>query len=301
MSSIYNELETRSIDIYNNHVHITEDHIISVLEDCYNNTAFSTFPYFFHNYTSEQAINNMNSGNCIALSIYVKQKLKEKYNINSCLIPATIPKKYQRSSYLDISHVALVIPIDNSPNDSGFFIADPAFYFINPIEINIKDFSPKIVFGKNIYTKDYTDDYKKYKSIDKILIQLDHIHTDKKFNNWQTIKAGTYFIRCFEVDDPLDTWSYFLTEIVNPDEAITTFFLIEQKPFITSTNGDQYGFPQMGGYLKLDNNIVTYTKNHKNEKIINLVDDDSSGLDEINRDVGRFLHGELKQYVSPKK
>ncbi len=301
MSSIYNELITRPIDIYNNQVHITEEHIIDVLEDCYNNTAFSTFPYFFHNYSSEQAINKMNSGNCIALSLYVKKKLKEKYDINSCLIPATIPKKYRRNSYLDISHVSLLIPIDNSSNDSGFFIADPAFYFINPIEINVKDFSPKIVFGKNIYTQEYTDDYKNYKSIDKILIQLDYIDTDKKFNNWQTIKAGTYLVRCFEVDDPLDTWSYFLTEIVNPDEAITTFFLREQEPFITATDGDKYGFPQMGGYLKLNNNTITYTKHHKNKKTINLRDNHLNDLDAINRDLGKFLNGGVEEYILSKK
>ena len=302
MNSNYKPLITRDIDDYNTHLQITENHIIDVLEDCYQNTAFSTFPYLFHNYNSQEAINNMNSGNCIALSLYVKQKLKEKYDINSCLIPATIPKKYQRSTYLDISHVAVLIPIDNSDNDTGFFIADPAFYFINPIEINIKDFTPKIVFGKNIYTVEYTDDYRNYKSIDKILIQLDYIDNDKKFNEWQTIKGGTYFVTCFEVNDPADTWSYFLTEIMNPDEAITGFFLKEQQPFISAVEGDSNGFPQMGGYLKLDNNNVTYTKNHKNKKTIKTTDNNYlTELETINKDLDKFLPGGLEQYILPKK
>lgn len=276
---------------------VTEPKIQNILEMCYENTAFSTFPYFYHNFSSEEAITHTKSGNCIALTLYVKKHLKDKYNINSCLIPATIPKKYQRKSYLHISHVALLIPIDNARNDNGFFIADPAFYFLNPIELNIKDFRPKVVFSKNIYTPETSTDLHKYQSIDKLIVKLKYLSDSKTFNEWQTIKKGTYYVDCFEVNDPTDKWCYFLTEILNPDEAITSFFLNEQVPFITATEGDRYGIPQMGGYLKIKDNKIIYSKNLKNTKTYDIQTIDQQSLNQINKDLSPFLGGNLQQYL----
>ena len=48
---------------------------MNALEECYKNCAFSTFPYIMHNIDSREAIKKYNSGNCVALSIYVKDYL----------------------------------------------------------------------------------------------------------------------------------------------------------------------------------------------------------------------------------
>ena len=73
---------------------IDEDYIISIMEKCYNECAFSTLPYMY-NLNSEQAIETYNSGDCVALSLYIKKKLLED-NFISYLIPATIPNKYKQ-------------------------------------------------------------------------------------------------------------------------------------------------------------------------------------------------------------
>lgn len=296
-SKSYKTLLTKSINIYNSEVKVTEDKILDIMAMCYKNTAFSTFPYFYHNFNSAEAMAHTKSGNCVALSLYVQQKLKEKYGINSCLIPATIPKKYQRKGYLDISHVAVLIPIDNSPEDTGVFIVDPAFYFLNPIEINTKDFNPKVVFSKNIYTPETNDNLIDYISIDKIIVKLKLLTTNYELNKWQMIKKGTYYIDCHEYDDPVDNWKYFLIEILNPDEAITSFFLDEQVPFITTTEGDKNHLPQMGGYLKIKDNKIIYSKNLKDTQTYDINNISAKELNKLNKELFPFFKGNLQQYL----
>ena len=108
---------------------LTEDMIIDALESCYENCAFSTFPYIMHGLNSKEAIDTFSSGNCVALSIYIQEYLKNRFGVTSYLIPASIPNKYKFPGYLEISHVVLAIP----KNNTEIFIADPAFYFLNPI------------------------------------------------------------------------------------------------------------------------------------------------------------------------
>ena len=294
----HTELDTGPIHINNLDTDVTEEKIINILEMAYKNTAFSTFPYFYHGFNSKEAITHTKSGNCIALSLYMQQKLKDEYGINSCLIPATIPEKYRKVGYLDISHVALLIPIDNSDSDNGFFIADPAFYFLNPIEINIKDFTPKIVFSKNIYTPETGDNPSEYVSIDRLLVTLEFFSEDHYFNKWQTIKKGTYYVNCHEVSEPGDSWNYFLTEILNPDEAITSFFLDHQVPFITTVVGDKNGLPGMGGYLTIKDNTITYSNNLKGAQTWNIDDLTPVDLDKINKDLYPFFRGNVQNYLN---
>ena len=143
---------------------IDENKIIDILDKCYSNTGFSTFPYIMHQMNSAQAIEKFNSGNCVALSMYIQKELLNTYKIKSFLIPATIPNKYKYSTYLDICHVALAIP----KNSKEIFIADPAFYFLNPIKINIDSDDIPIVFSKNIYQYETSQELTDYISIEKI-------------------------------------------------------------------------------------------------------------------------------------
>ena len=121
---MYNKLKTKPINGFFQNV--TEKMVIKSLQNSFNN-AFSTFPYIFHNLNSKQAIEKYNSGNCIPLSIFIKTYLENNFNIKSFLIPATIPNKYKYSGYLEISHVAIAIPISSTK----FYIADSAFYFLS--------------------------------------------------------------------------------------------------------------------------------------------------------------------------
>ena len=293
------KLKIRPITCNNSNVTnggVTEDKITQILEKCYTKTAFSTFPYFCNTSSSEEAITSTNSGNCIALSIYVKKALKNEFGIESCLIPATIPNKYNKPGYLPISHVALLIPIDNSYYDSGVFIVDPAFYFLNPIEI--RDFNKGIVFSKNIYTPETEQHLKDYISIDKLEFKLNVYKEDKHFHKYQIIPAGTYYVNCYEINNPDDSWNYFLTEIINPDEAITYGFFLDHQdgPFITSTELEN-GVPQIGGYLKISGDKISYSKNFKNVKTYNINNITDDILDKINRDIGHFFKGDVKQYL----
>ena len=69
----YTKLKTRSfINRIVNNPNVSEVKIMNALEECYKNCAFSTFPYIMHNIDSREAIKKYNSGNCVALSIYVK-------------------------------------------------------------------------------------------------------------------------------------------------------------------------------------------------------------------------------------
>ena len=108
----YHKLLTEQIptNISNN---ITEKHITKLLKPFYNNYSFSTLPYMINNYNSKQAITKLDSGNCIALCIQFKHILKQ-HKIKSYIIPATIPNMYKKNEFLDISHVALAIPINNN-------------------------------------------------------------------------------------------------------------------------------------------------------------------------------------------
>ena len=294
------KFETRKITCYNNHLGengVTEAKVITILEKCYKNTAFSTFPYFCENSSSYEAITDTNSGNCIALSIYVKKELKKIFNIESCLIPATIPKKYHRPGYRPISHVALLIPIDNSPSDTGVFIVDPAFYFLNPMEI--RDFKEGVVFSKNIYTQETNRDLTNYVSIETLKFKLNLYTEDQHFDECQMIPAGTYYTNCYAVGDPKDSWNYFLTEIVNPDEAITYGFFLQQQegPFITTTQIGGDGIPHIDGYLKIKGDSVTYSKNLKNPQTYNINNINESVLKQINNDIGHFFNGDILKYL----
>jgi hypothetical protein len=254
----YTILHTTPI-VYNIQQNVTDKILIESLKNCYKNTAFSTFPYITHNVNSRDAINNYKSGDCVALSMYVQQHLLKKYNVKSYLIPATIPNKYKYVGYLDISHVALAIP----KNKEEIYIVDPAFYFLNPIKININFDAIQIVYAKNIYQIDYAVNLKDYISIEKI--ESKTILTDEPivFNEYQTIPTNTLICCCNYINDKKDTWKYILREVSNPDRSITTTFINTRKtPFICSTKLDNNNICTSDIYLKLlNNNTIEYSFN----------------------------------------
>ena len=82
----YNKLETSNfINKINCNNNINSEFLKYLLEKCYKNIAFSTLPYFIDGFNSRDSINKLNSGNCVSMSMYLKNKLNE-YNIKSYLI-----------------------------------------------------------------------------------------------------------------------------------------------------------------------------------------------------------------------
>ena len=277
---------------------VDENNIINALDSCYQNAAFSTFPYIMHGMNSEQAINTFNSGNCVALSMYVKKYLWNTYRITSYLIPATIPNKYKVASYLDICHVALAIP----KNKDEIYLADPAFYFLNPIKISTNSSKPSIIFSKNIYKEETYLNLRDYVSIEKIESKKIINKQKIEFNKYQQIPKNTTICQCNDKADISDTWCYFLREVINPDRAISTFFINSRKlPFICSTKIDDNGVCINDAYLKIINSKqfkLSFESKQATTYTIELLSNDS--IHKIENKMKRHLNGNLKKYLLEK-
>lgn len=241
---MYNDLKTRAFVNKKIKQHITKKMVIEEVMDCYKNIAFSTFPYINNLFSSKQCIKYTNSGNCIGLSMYIKQNLKKKYNIISYLIPASVPSYIMREGYLELCHVALAIPIDSN----NFFIIDPAFYFLEPIKVNIST-KKTTLSVKSVEINEFS-------TINNVYSKL--LKLDKKMvlNKYQTLPKNTYFCQCYHQKDKLDTWNYILREVVNPDKAISSFFIkIRKDPFFFSTNVKNAVCVKEVSIVTRDNNI----------------------------------------------
>lgn len=292
---MYFQLITKKLRNIPNQV-LSEDEVIEILDDCYKNCAFSIFPYLFH-INSEQAIEKYNSGDCVALSIYIKNRLK-KINIQSYLIPATIPNKYKLEGFLEISHVALCIPL----SFNKFYVVDPAFYFLNPIIIDLNNpENENIVYSKNIYKNEEKNMLVDYTTIDKIKYKVELLDKTVVFNKYQTIPSNTYYVHTYYTDDAMDSWKYFLIEILNPDEAITTFFInIKKTPFITTTVPDNNGILTLEDYVLIEDNNIKF-KHAKNTEIIDKNDLTSDTIDKINHKLFKFLDNKNFSNISNSK
>ena len=238
---------------------IDQKKLIKALQDTYKNTAFSTFPYIIKNYSSKKSIEKLNCGNCIALSMYLRNYLTNNYNVKSYLVPATIPRKYSNYFYLDISHVALAVP----KSKNKIYIVDPAFYFLSPAQVN-KSTNEKYLYSKNIYEIEKNDNPREYTSLDKVIYRKDKLTECLKLNDYQQIPKDTFFIECKYSDDHSDKWRYYLTQIENPDKSISNFFSnIKNEPFILCTNLDKNGICESGYYVRVKDERITVK--YKNE------------------------------------
>lgn len=287
----YNTLVTKPLSFWNKKS-ISEDVIIDALESCYRNCAFSTFPYIMEGVSSAKAIKKYKCGNCIALSMYMKEYLKKKHKISSALIPATIPNKYKSPGYLDISHVALAIPFTSG----DIFIVDPSFYFLDPIKLNIHTPSNFNIFSKNIYQPEYNKKLTQYNSIDIVSGNSYTIPKPLVLNPHQALPGNTPVAHCSYKKDPSDTWKYFVCEVVNPDEAISSFYIsIKNDPFITDTVIDRNGIPILSDRIKIENNRMLYSNNLES---ILYKDMKKSDIKRLEKKLKKYFKGNLANYHS---
>ena len=298
---MYNTLFTKSFNTkIKPQYFITENILIDAFENCYRNCAFSTFTYVFHNFNSEESVDKTNSGNCISLSIYIQKYLFNKYNIISFLIPATIPNKYKTNGFLDISHVSLAVPLD----ETIIYVLDPAFYFFNPIKIDKLKMTCSTIFSKNIYKYEESENLKDYTTID-IINSCPYIsNQDIIFNKYQTIPKYTYYVKSYFIDDIDDYWYYFLTEIINPDEAISSFFIpIKKDPFITTTILDNNGACKLHTYIKITNNSLHVIDEYGKKKYYNLqeLDENSIEFKNLSLNLSPFFIASLRDYIKIKQ
>ena len=196
---------------------LIEELMLKNIHEC----PYNTFPYIFGN-NSKQSQKKYNSGNCVAMSINLQNMLK-KHNIKSYLIPATIPKMYNSSDLLYVSHVALIIFV----NENKAYIVDPAFYFLQPMKIDVNNKNIDTIKWKNIYQGIEED--LKYK--------LNYVDEKYTYNKYQYIPKDIYSVETYE--NEYDKWFYFLIEVINPDKAISSFHLTSKKyPFLAELDNN---------------------------------------------------------------
>ena len=229
---MYNKLKTKYIKHYNT-TPIDVSFLISMLKYVAEVCPFSTFGYV-KGYNANECLDKTNSGNCVALSMLLK-RIFEYHGIKSFLIPASVPKMFAYKKYLDISHVAVCVPFA-----SYVYILDPAFYFMEPMIVDLSN-TDKIgtIKSYNIYSNKVTPiNYK---------VRVEFKNTE--LNYYQTLPKDIFIVESNFVSDSTDIWNYYLLEIKNPDEAISSFYItIKQLPFITALNGD-YSIKHLVKYL----------------------------------------------------
>lgn len=281
---MYHKLDTRTII---EHIpyqpQVSLNLLRQILLDCYKYNSFSTFPYISNKFNSKESIRYTNSGNCISLSLYLKTRLKQ-LNIISYLIPCSIPSFYKRNGYLDISHVSLLVP----KSKNILFILDPAFYFLTPICIDFTKNKINNIRSVNIY-----DD--KQEEIETVLKKL---MSDTKYNNYQTILKNTILCECNYIFNKSDKWNYYLVEILNPDLAISTFYInIIQKPFITTTLIEN-NMCKLHVYLKIkDDTNMKITIKHQIFYEGLIEECPVSKIDYIQQLLSTFFIGKVHNYI----
>ena len=75
----------------------------------------------------------------------------------------------------------------------------------------------------------------------KVVLKYKTYLQDKKvtLNQYQTLPKNIYYVNTYIEDTPEDSWNYYLVEVLNPDEAISSFFMsIKNLPSITCIDKD---------------------------------------------------------------
>ena len=242
---MYHDINVRKVPCDMKTQQVNKELIHRLLRATISECPFSLFPYIHgHNSYESQC---KKQGDCVALSIYLQRKLRKRC-IKSVLVPATIPNNLKLPGYLTISHVALAIW--NGCDE--VFVCDPAFYFESPMVVSLKQGTGGTIRLRDVYSNSTKNlEYAPYIQKEKYVM-----------NDHQTIPANTHLVETYSEDLPDDRWQYYLIEVLNPDEAITSFFVnIVRYPFIAIVDSELH----MSFYLKFKDakNIVIKLYNRK--------------------------------------
>jgi hypothetical protein len=202
------------------HQNVKESQLEEAIRLCFNNISFSTYPYILYKLTSSRdTLKQYNSGNCIALSLFIHTYLKNNYGFHSYIIPASVPSIFRVEGTNNICHVALCIPV----NFSKFYIIDPAFYFLNPMTCSMKNNISRTIESCNIHNNENeTIEYILHKS------------------SYDAILPGSIECKCFFTHLPKDPWFYYLNEVLDPDQSIGSFYIkAKPNPFLCNTEYDE--------------------------------------------------------------
>jgi hypothetical protein len=206
---------------------INDKDIQQMLCAMYDNIRFSTFPYLTYKCEdSETAMNTFNSGNCIALSFFIKSFLKRNMNIESSIICASVPDIFKVENTPHACHCALLVP----KSEHEFYIIDTAFSFLSGMYCDIANNVRRKIECSDIYSyKNQTIQYR--------MRGCDNEVIDEKFG--QTLLPDTLKVDCCFDFDKSQRWEYYLNEVQNPDESIGVHFLREKsRPFMLYTYYD---------------------------------------------------------------
>ena len=206
--------------------------IQEALSACYENIAFSTFPYLSYQLSrSAHTLDKYHSGNCIAMTTFLKRFLQSNYKVRSFIVPATVPSIFRVQGTPDICHVSLLIPI----TETSYYILDPAFYFLEPLYVDIENPEPYPIDSMNIHKQVH----------ETIVGQYD----------------GQRCI-CYFEENPADVWGYETYEVLDPDESIGIHFLTHKpEPFLCKTTMID-GVPYKDFHLKMEQGKLVFIQDH---------------------------------------
>jgi len=194
---------------------VNVDIVEETLRICYDNMCFSTFPYIMYKIeSSEDTLNNYNSGNCIALCLFLKKYLKN-IGIDSHLIPASVPDIHKVQGVNHLCHVSLLIPY----NTHSFYVVDPAFYFLTPLDCDLNNNKLKSADTMNVHAEEI-------QKVNYIIRPAD------KYNQHK------HQVTCYFDTDQHDKWEYYMQEVDlgDADKYIGAKFMeMKPEPFIVKT------------------------------------------------------------------
>ena len=272
---MYYKLLSKAINKKKNKKEISDNILNETLHNVIEHFPFSTFPYICSNMNSSESTKYFKSGNCIALCIAGQNYLKQNHNIVSYIIPASVPKMFQKPKYLHISHVALFVPQDKNLG----FILDFAFYFNETIRVHLDNYTDEFYSKmQNIYKNQEQD--LKYK--------LNILKKKTTFNNYQEFPKNTKYIKICYINDNPDCWNYYLREIINPDKAITNFYIqLNRKPFFCLVDNNY----NMKLYIRVSDNDQA-TIRYSGEII------HDGKLDKIPNNIRQFIEPMIGKYLN---
>tara|TARA_A100001011_G_scaffold399716_2_gene509773 strand:- start:786 stop:1631 length:846 start_codon:yes stop_codon:yes gene_type:complete len=248
---IFNEIKMTRQDV-------NPKYFSELFHNLYNNVIFSTFPYtLYKEQDSETCINKYNSGNCIALSKFIKNYLQNNYKIESYIIAASVPDCFKTLGTPHLTHCAIIIPFSTDE----FYIFDAALYFLKPMYCNLKNNIQRTIQMADVYQYSV-------RNMSYIITTCKDCRLDNNYN--QILKPNSLCVSCFFEDDENEKWNYYLNEIINPDNNIGHSFLKHKKePFMMYTTIVNK-IPTMKYKLKLkDDGLMVVKKYPENEVVFN--------------------------------